>query len=49
MALLRQTWTLTLKSLLIAFVRHAFSTTIRAFLLPLLLVSKTNPNQTHLS
>ncbi|KAI9878284.1 MAG: hypothetical protein M1830_001384 [Pleopsidium flavum] len=38
MALLRQTGTLTLKSLLIAFVRHAFSTTIRAFLLPLVLV-----------
>ncbi|KAG4437747.1 hypothetical protein IFR05_006781 [Cadophora sp. M221] len=30
----KQTWTLTRKNLLIAFNRHAFSTSIRAFLLP---------------
>ncbi|KAH9206456.1 hypothetical protein DL95DRAFT_347495 [Leptodontidium sp. 2 PMI_412] len=34
MGLLKQTWTLTRKNLLIAFNRHAFSTSIRAFLLP---------------
>ncbi|KAL2063822.1 hypothetical protein VTL71DRAFT_5627 [Oculimacula yallundae] len=34
MGLLKQTWTLTRKNLLIAFNRHVFSTSIRAFLLP---------------
>lgn len=34
MGLLRQSWTLTRKNLLIAFNRHVFSTTIRAFILP---------------
>ncbi|KAK0123573.1 hypothetical protein ONS96_010552 [Cadophora gregata f. sp. sojae] len=34
MGLLKQTWTLTRKNLLIAFNRHAFSTSIRAFILP---------------
>ena len=35
MALLRQTWTLTRKNILIALNRHAFSTVLRAFLLPI--------------
>jgi ATP-binding cassette subfamily A (ABC1) protein 3 len=35
MALLRQSWTLTRKNILIALNRHAFSTTIRAFILPI--------------
>ncbi|KAH7336665.1 hypothetical protein BKA65DRAFT_432400 [Rhexocercosporidium sp. MPI-PUGE-AT-0058] len=34
MGLFKQTWTLTRKNLLIAFNRHAFSTSIRAFILP---------------
>merc|ERR1712093_918345 len=34
MGLLKQTWTLTRKNLLIAFNRHAVSTSIRAFILP---------------
>jgi ATP-binding cassette, subfamily A (ABC1), member 3 len=35
MALLSQTWTLTRKNILIALNRHAFSTVVRAFLLPI--------------
>lgn len=38
MALLSQSWTLTRKNLLIALFRHAFSTTIRAFVLPVALM-----------
>ena len=34
MALLRQSWTLTRKNLLIALLRHAFTTIVRAFVLP---------------
>jgi ATP-binding cassette subfamily A (ABC1) protein 3 len=34
MAFIRQTWTLICKNILIALNRHAFSTTIRAFILP---------------
>ncbi|XMA18816.1 hypothetical protein WAI453_011607 [Rhynchosporium graminicola] len=34
MGILKQTWTLTRKNLLIAFKRHVFSTSIRAFILP---------------
>jgi ATP-binding cassette subfamily A (ABC1) protein 3 len=37
MALLRQTWTLTRKNILIALDRHSFSTVLRAFLLPVAL------------
>jgi ATP-binding cassette, subfamily A (ABC1), member 3 len=37
MALLSQTWTLTRKNILIALNRHSFSTTIRAFVLPIAL------------
>ncbi|KAG6364780.1 hypothetical protein INS49_006384 [Diaporthe citri] len=36
MALMRQTWTLTKKNLLIVLVRHGFFTTIRAFLAPII-------------
>lgn len=39
MALMRQTWTLTKKNLLIVLVRHGFFTTIRAFLAPIIFVS----------
>ncbi|KAG0651885.1 abc transporter A family member 3 ame [Hyphodiscus hymeniophilus] len=35
MALLHQSWTLTRKNILIAAIRHAFSTSIRAFILPI--------------
>lgn len=35
---LRQVWALTLKNLLIALVRPAFSTVIRAFLLPIVFI-----------
>jgi hypothetical protein len=35
----RQVTTLTLKNLLIAFIRHWFSTTIRAFLLPCVFIA----------
>jgi ATP-binding cassette subfamily A (ABC1) protein 3 len=34
----RQVTTLTLKNIFIAFIRHWFSTTIRAFLLPVVFV-----------
>jgi ABC-type multidrug transport system ATPase subunit len=39
MAFLRQTWTLTAKNLKIVVVRHAFATTIRAFVLPIILAA----------
>ncbi|KAI0441849.1 hypothetical protein F4803DRAFT_398996 [Xylaria telfairii] len=39
MAFLRQTWTLTAKNLKIIVVRHSFATTIRAFLLPIILAA----------
>ncbi|KAI8626486.1 ABC transporter [Xylariaceae sp. FL1651] len=39
MAFLRQTWTLTAKNLKIIVVRHAFATTVRAFILPILLAA----------
>ena len=34
----RQSWTLTLKNLLIVFVRHWFATTFRALVLPIVFV-----------
>lgn len=37
----RQTWTLTVKNLLIVFVRHWFSTTFRALVLPIVFVGHT--------
>ncbi|KAI0407227.1 hypothetical protein F4802DRAFT_45445 [Xylaria palmicola] len=39
MAFLRQTWTLTAKNLKIIVVRHSFATTIRAFVLPIILAA----------
>lgn len=39
MAFLRQTWTLTAKNLKIIVIRHSFATTIRAFLLPIILAA----------
>ncbi|KAI9802311.1 MAG: hypothetical protein M1833_001817 [Piccolia ochrophora] len=39
MGLLRQTWILTGKTLKISFLRHAFSTTVRAFVLPIIFVT----------
>ncbi|KAI2628282.1 hypothetical protein GGS21DRAFT_545794 [Xylaria nigripes] len=39
MAFLRQTWTLTVKNLKIVVVRHALATTVRAFILPILLAA----------
>jgi ABC-type multidrug transport system ATPase subunit len=39
MALLRQTWTLTLKNWLIVLGRHSFATIVRAFLLPIILTA----------
>ena len=39
MALLGQTWTLTLKNWLIVLGRHSFATIVRAFLLPIILTS----------
>lgn len=38
MAFTRQTWTLTAKNIRIALLRHAFSTIIRAFLLPVIFI-----------
>ena len=38
MAFRRQTWTLTAKNIRIVLFRHAFSTTIRAFLLPIIFI-----------
>ncbi|GAP87040.1 putative ABC transporter [Rosellinia necatrix] len=39
MAFLRQTWTLTVKNLKIVAVRHSLATTIRAFILPIILAA----------
>ncbi|KXX83369.1 ATP-binding cassette sub-family A member 5 [Madurella mycetomatis] len=39
MALLRQTWTLTLKNWLIVLGRHGFATVFRAFVLPIIIIS----------
>ncbi|KAI0477753.1 hypothetical protein GGR56DRAFT_638584 [Xylariaceae sp. FL0804] len=39
MAFLRQTWTLTAKNLRIVLIRHALATTVRAFVLPVLLAA----------
>jgi ABC-type multidrug transport system ATPase subunit len=39
MALLRQTWTLTLKNWLIVLGRHSFATIVRAFVLPIILTA----------
>ncbi|KAI0450773.1 hypothetical protein F5B21DRAFT_489523 [Xylaria acuta] len=39
MAFLRQTWTLTAKNLKIIVIRHSFATTIRAFVLPIILAA----------